>query len=214
MIDLSRYRIVDLSMPIRPGIWKVNGEYLHGDQVRRLEARQFIYEPDKTLMHFVDTETHIGTHVEGPSHHPKGTKSVAELPLEKFIGEALVVDLSHLKPINGERRAVTPSDLEKVKAGDILLIWSSLKCEEAPYLSPEVLKWLKEKGIKMLGLQGIDVGEAGVMEEVLCANDIPVIEGMVNLEKLKRERVFFIGFPIRMIGLDSSWIRAVALEEL
>lgn len=73
MIDLSRYRIVDLSMPIRPGIWKVNGKYLHGDQVRRLEARQFIYEPDKTLMHFVDTETHIGTHVEGPSHHPKGT---------------------------------------------------------------------------------------------------------------------------------------------
>ena len=37
MIDLSGYRIVDLSQKMQPGILKVNGEYVHGKEARRLE---------------------------------------------------------------------------------------------------------------------------------------------------------------------------------
>jgi len=87
MIDLKNYKVVDLSKAIRPGILKINGEYIHGDQVRRLELREFVYQYDKCIMHWIDTETHIGTHVEGPSHYPSGNKLVSELPLDTFMGE-------------------------------------------------------------------------------------------------------------------------------
>jgi len=214
LIDLNKYRIVDLSVELRPGIRKVNGEYIHGEEIRRLELRQFIYAPDKCYMHWVETETHIGTHVEGPSHHPEGKKSVAELPLTTFMGEAVVLDMSHFKPIKGRNYLIKPKDLEEVKEGDIVLMWSALSLDKAPRLSDEVCAELKEKNIKMLGLQNIGLESPGVMEKELCANNIPVVEGIINLDKLKKDRVFFIGLPLKILGLDSSWIRAIALEEL
>jgi len=40
--------------------------------------------------------------------------------------------------------------------------------------------------------------------------NIPLIERLVNMEGLP-DRFLFIGFPLRIVGLDSSPIRAVAL---
>lgn len=214
MIDLNEYRIIDLSVKLKPGIRKVSGEYIHGDEPRRLELRQFIYEPDGTFMNWVKMETHIGTHVEGPSHHPEGEKSIAELPLLTFMGEAIVLDMSHFTPIKGSNYLIKINDLEKVKKGDIVLMWSALSLDKAPCLSDEACTRLKEKKIKMLALQNIGLESPGVMEKELCANNIPVVEGIINLDKLKKDRVFFIGLPLKILGLDSSWIRAIALEEL
>jgi kynurenine formamidase len=216
MIDLKNYRIVDLSAELRPGVLKVNGEYLHAGQPRRLEVRQFVYAPDKMLMHWVETETHIGTHVEGPSHHPKGNRCLVDLPLETFIGEALVLDFSHLKPQGGHGQSIKPKDLENVRAGDIVLMRSPYSGREMPFISPEAARTLAKKGIKMLGIQGIGVEAEGSTEthDSLLLHDIPIIEGLVNLDKLSRDRVFFIGLPLKIRDIDSSWIRAVALEPL
>jgi len=106
MIDLKDYRIIDLSEEIVPGILKVNGEYLHGNQIRRFEIRQFIYAPDKALMHWVETETHIGTHVELPAHLTDGAKSASEMPLESFMGEAIVLKFDFLKPVEGKGQPI------------------------------------------------------------------------------------------------------------
>ena len=72
LIDLSKYRIIDLSVRLTPGVHSVNQEYVHGRELRKLEIRQFIYKPDNTFMYWVDTETHIGTHVEAPAHYIEG----------------------------------------------------------------------------------------------------------------------------------------------
>lgn len=215
MIDLKKNRIVDLSMELFPGIKKVNGEYIHGREIRRLEIRQFVYSADKMIMHWVDTETHIGTHVEGPSHHPQGEKSVSELPIDTFMGEALVLNLTSLKPKDGMGSPITPSDIDKVKKDDIVLMWSPYTGAESPYLSPQAADFLQKRKIKMLGLQNVAIEAPGSVasHEALLKNGIPVIEGLTNLDKLRNERVFYIGLPIKMIGLDSSWVRAIAIEE-
>lgn len=48
----------------------------------------------------------------------------------------------------------------------------------------------------------------------MLLNDIPLIEGLVNLDKIKKRRVFYIGSPLRWQGLDACPIRAIALEEI
>ena len=217
MIDLKKYRIIDLSEEIIPGILKVNGEYLHGNQIRRFEMRQFIYAPDKTLMHWVETETHIGTHVELPAHLTDGAKSSSEMPLESFMGEAVVIKLSFLKPKDGKGQPIMPFHLERVKRDDIVLLWSPYSGDERPYISPESAEWLAEKPIKMVGVQNVGVEAPGgsmATHNNLLKNGIPLIEGLVNLEKVRKERVFYIGLPLRVFGLDSSWIRAIVLEPL
>ena len=216
MIDLKKYRVVDLSKELRPGVRKVNGEYVHGEETRRLEIRQFIYAPDKMLMHWVDTESHIGTHVEGPSHYPGQEKAPSDLPLETYMGEALVLNLTSLKPENGKRKPITLSHLEKVRKGDIVLLWSPYGRAEAPYISPEAAEWLRKRGIKMLGIQGVGLEAPGstASHDAFLKNAIPIIEGLVNLEKIRGERVFYVGLPIKMAHIDSIWIRAIVLEEI
>jgi len=216
MIDLKEYRTIDLSAELHPGVLKVNGEYVHGREARRFEIRQYVYAPDKTFMHWVETETHIGTHVEMPSHYVENGKSASELPIETFMGEAIVLKFDFLKPQNGKGKPITVGHLAKVKEADIVLMWSPYKGAGAPYISTDAAKELAQKQIKLLGVQNIGVEEsytAMATHGNLLRNDIPIIEGLANLDNIKKERVFYIGLPLRIYGLDSSWIRAIALEE-
>ena len=217
MIRIEDFRVIDLSAEIRPGVLKVNSEYLHGKEARRFEIRQFIYAPDKAFMHWVETETHIGTHVELPAHLIEGAKSCADMQVEVFLGEAIVLKFGFLNPKEGHGQPITPTHLRKVKRGDIVLMWSPYKDNQAPYISPEAAKWLAERPVKMVGVQNLMVEAPGgsmATHNNLLRNDIPLIEGLVNLDKIEKERVFYIGLPLRVASLDSSWIRAVALEPL
>lgn len=219
MIDLKKYRIIDLSPKLRPGILKVSGEYLHGSGEppygnRRLELRQWIFKKDKHFMHWIETETHIGSHVEAPCHLNisgwEGGKSVSEFPVEKWMGEAAVLNFTRKRSINGKGQPITADDLKDIREGDILLMWSPYPPEEAPYISGEATEHLIRRRIKQLGLTGIGFGES---HNSLLQNDIPLIEGLVNLDKIRKERVFYIGLPLKWYGLDACAIRAIALEE-
>jgi len=206
-------RIIDLSAEVRPGVLKVNGEYLWGTEVRRCELRQFVTATDHTLMHWWDTETHIGTHVEVPAHLFEGGKSCAEMPLESFLGEAIVLRFEH-------GHLIEPSDLDAVQANDIVPLWSPAGGASA-VISVEAAKCLAERPIKMLGVQNVspddpqayNVGSSVIAEthEQLLRRDIPIIEGLANLESIPQARVFYIGLPLRVAHMDSSWIRAIAI---
>lgn len=209
----ARGRIVDLSAEVCPGILKVSGEYTWGSEVRRCELRQFRTGTDHTLMHWFDTETHIGTHVEVPAHLFDEGRSCAEMPLETFLGEAVVLRFDHACTIG-------PSDFEEVRAGDIVLLWSPAG-GPPPAISLEGAQCLAGKPIKMLGVQNVSPDDPRAYEagatvradthEELLRKDIPIIEGLVNLETLPQQRVFFMGLPLRVAHMDSSWIRAVAI---
>ena len=49
--------------------------------------------------------------------------------------------------------------------------------------------------------------------DLMLSNEIPIIEGLGNLDQLKKKRFLFFGFPAKMGGLESFPIRAVAVEE-
>ena len=121
MIDLEKVRLVDLSKKLHPGIKQHDGTYMHGTELRRLELKEFIFGGDDTYMGWVEIETHIGTHVEGPSHYLKEGKDVASLPLENFIGEAIVFDLTH----KNANEPILPKDLEGIRTRDIVLMFAS-----------------------------------------------------------------------------------------
>lgn len=201
---LKGYRIVDLSVEIQPNVLKVNGEYMRGNQLRRFNLEQFINAEDATYMHFIEAESHIGTHIEGPSHLRPDLKPLIDIPLEKFIGEAIVLKFE-------ANTLIRVGHLRNVKEDDIVLLWSS----GGSYITREAAEYLADKHIKMVGLQGVHPDEPGsglATHRILLESDIPIIEGLVNLDKLESERIFFIGLPLKVASLDSSWIRAIALE--
>jgi arylformamidase len=226
MIDLQKgYRMVDLSEEVIPDLLELNGDYTWGTHVRRFILREFIAKIDNLPMHFVEAETHIGTHVELPSHLKKDGKSSSEMPFDIFLGEAIVLNFDFLTPKDGQGQAITPSHLSKVKKGDIVLMWSSYEGKEHPYISAEAIKWLAQLPIKMIGtepsVEGEDprseepgFSEAWATHRYALGNDIPIIDNLCNLKEIKKERVFFIGLPLKIAHLEASWIRAIALEPL
>jgi kynurenine formamidase len=67
-------------------------------------------------------------------------------------------------------------------------------------------------GVQNIGVEASDGSTA--THDNLLKNEIPLIEGLVNMEQVKKERLFYIGLPLKIAGLDSSWIRAIVLEPL
>ncbi len=201
----ERHKLIDLSPELVPG-----------KESRRLEIRPFVYEGDGTIMHDVDMMSHVGVHIEAPSHYKEELADVAALPLESFIGEAIVLDYDAA----GAKAKISEEGMKKLaggrlRPGDILLLRNRLSKDDSPTLTGEAARWLAGLPIKMLGI-GLNCHleaekDLGVHDALLRKN-IPLIERLVNLDKLP-ERFFFIGFPLRIKGLDSSPIRAVAIVE-
>src|SRR5581483_5890875 len=71
----------------------------------------------------VHMRLHAGSHVDAPEHNVRGGTQIHQLPLDLFIGDAIVADLRDKLP----GKAVTAADLEervggKIKKGDRLLL--------------------------------------------------------------------------------------------
>lgn len=219
---LSRARIIDLSKKVTPG--KAEGPLDTGK--RKYEIKKFTFPPGE-IMHFIEMESHISTHVEAPSHyvpvrHGTPAHDVSEVALDRFFGVALLVDCKDLGP-------KTPIGAEilkrfQIREGDIVLIG---KCshpgEDRCYLAKDGLEYLLKKKIKMIGVDDTVFPEDPKyamkdLEKYFChdlmlSNEIPIIEGLANFGELKKQRFLFFGFPAKMGGLESFPIRAVAIEE-
>jgi kynurenine formamidase len=226
VIDLSQYRIIDLTAELQPGIKKVNGRYIHRrDSVspnRRLEFVQFIYQPNSDYMHHVYTETHLGTHVEVSAHlnfdktQPFGREGgmhCAEFPVDTWLGPCCVLDFAHKQPINGQGQGITADDCKLVHDRDIVLMRSPYRGAEQPYLTAEAQQALIAKHIKQWGFQGVSWGLDPDGHDVFQLHNIPIIEGLVNLDCIQKSRVFYIGTVLKWVGLDGCWLRALVLED-
>src|SRR5579872_5885181 len=88
MIDLSKYRVIDLSHEMVPGERKISGHYLHGQPVhgRPIEVQEFTAYGAR--MHFFQGQTHTGTHAEAPYKYHENAADIASMPVESYLGEA------------------------------------------------------------------------------------------------------------------------------
>jgi len=229
---LKGYRIVDLSERTEPG--KALGP---DGRLRWFFTRVFPYpQPGGEWMRDIVMESHISTHVEGPSHYVDAIalkegvgKDLSQLPLISYFGEAVLVKCDKIP----DNSPITVDHLKDagVREGDIVIIGLSGRAgQAAPYMSDEATRWLADLPIKMIGfdrtigienrvrLSGVTDArerlEGMLLHKMMCENDIPIIEVLANLEQLKRTRFFLFAFPAYLTGLESFPIRAVAFEPL
>lgn len=219
MIDLSRYRVIDLSYELVPGEQRIDGRYLHGKALfdRPVEVQEFIAYGAR--MHFIQGQTHSGTHVECPYKYSEDGPDFADMPLTTFMGEAVACDFTDKE----SGKAITIDDFRRfgVKKGDIVLAW----CQEAKsgnpcYITNEAIDWLIETEIKMLVIEnmrysppGTPTGEGDSDYRLLLAG-IPMVDAPLGLDQISKPRVFFMALPTKLRRVTAWWTRAVALEEI
>jgi arylformamidase len=218
---LSQARIIDLSKKVAPG--QAAGPLDTGK--RKYEITTFTFPPGE-LMHNISMESHISTHVEAPSHfvpvrHGRSANDVSEVAVERFFGPAVLVDCKLLPP----GTAIGPDALEMfpIRQGDIVLFGRCpYEGNDRCYIAKEGAEYLVEKKIKMIGIDDTvfpddrrypKALENYFTHDLMLSNEIPIIEGLANMEELRQSRFLFFGLPAKMGGLESFPIRAVAIED-
>jgi arylformamidase len=220
--------IIDLSFPIRPHFrWKVE------PTLRSSHAAGDLFQ--STIL---TISCHAYTHVDAPVHFLPGDRDIAAMPVDQWIGEAAVVDLTHL----GDNGEVSAGELEQhaghVQRGDIVLLrtdWprkvpveSEKFWRDAPCTARSGCEWLVRRGVKAVGYDyppdfcirttifapGTPVtrGEC-VTHDVFFPAGITVIEYLTNLDRIGVPRCRFLALPLRIEGADGSPVRAVALVD-
>jgi arylformamidase len=236
---MSGYRLHDLTRPMtRETIVALAGKLAEGDdryaEIKKDPLRS--WDTEQGSIWYLHIQDHFGTHVDAPVHTIRGGKSIDQIELGHFFGEAIVVDASRFT-----LEALAPEHFEEIggdiRAGDIVLIHSldpaatlDAYVEQQTWVSPAGAQWLVDRGVHSVGCEtwGIEHVYDGYFlkkyydadtpqptwptHQILLSNDVYIIEGLTGLAPLAGKRVMFAALPLPVPGGSGCPVRAVAWE--
>jgi len=175
--------------------------------------------------------THIGTHVDAPYHfHPGGT-TLDDMPLEKYMGPALLLDLRQVArgktpiSIDDLRQAGGEPEALRDQISVLFTGWAERESgnarfySEAPYLGNEGADYLARCGVNAVAIDfPIDKHPATPQSTIhdfpvhrlLLGQNITIIENLINLDRLVGRSFELWALPLKLMGGDGSATRAVA----
>ena len=162
----------------------------------------------------LNMSAHSGTHVDAPFHFVPDGATIESLPLEIFIGPALVqavdagryITKEHVGAMNlkGESRVL-------FKTRNSQLLHQPNYDPDFVAFSTEAAEELVARGVKLVGLDYLSVAHAEEQVEVHRAfldHGVVLLEG-IDLSEIRPGRYELICFPVRLRGSDGAPCRAV-----
>jgi arylformamidase len=169
------------------------------------------------IMSDVELMDHVGTHIEVPLHCLKDGADLAQVPVSQLVGDAVILDLRQAEAEGGvtlEQVRAAAAAAGGVRQGDIVFGQMGM----TSYFSTDALKWLVERGIKLMGVDsgGVELSHdethANVNHLLLFRAGIPLIENLTNLDQLTQKRVVVYALPVPVRHLDAFPLRVIAIE--
>ena len=184
---------------------------------------------------------HGGTHIDAPIHFAEGRLAVDEIPLQKLIAPAIVIDVRMLVEENHDYR-LAPRDIEMWEAhngiipqGAVVLMltgwgrgWpdkfrylgsqtpSDPKTLHFPGFSKEAAEFLvKERRVDGIGLDtpSIDYGPSQdfIVHQIINGANLYGLENIANLDKLPSKGAILVALPIKIKGGTGGPVRIIAI---
>lgn len=149
--------------------------------------------------------SHLGTHVDAPSHVLPDGAPIGQLDLTPFLGPARVVALSGRGEIGADALPLRSLGVHRIL----------FRTGGRAFLSPLAAVRLAERGALLVGTDAgsIDPNDA----EDLPAHRTLLSRGVALLENLDLNRVEegeyeLIALPLRFVDLDASPVRAILIR--
>jgi kynurenine formamidase len=238
-LDVSRYRIVDLTHPFnaRTIYWPT------APSTFKLEQLAF----GRTLGGFfysayaIATPEHGGTHLDAPIHFFERGNTADKVPLTQLIAPAVVIDVS-TKAASNPDYLLTRDDVlgferahGRIQPGTIVLLrtgWSGRWPDKKAYLGDDTpgdaskLRFpsfgvdaarllVNERRVAALGadVASIDYGQSKdfIVHQIAAAANVPGLENLTNLRELPPTGATIIALPMKIEGGSGGPLRAVAL---
>jgi kynurenine formamidase len=163
--------------------------------------------------------------VDAPLHFLAGGRSVDELPLEKLVGPARLIDLASGGQLEAGARlgveALAPF-AEFIRPGARLLCRTGWDrrfggpgfYDGYPSIDPTAARLLAERGIWLLGLDTPSPSvEPEEVHRILLGAGVVILEALTGLERLPDE-FLLAALPLKLRGGDGSPARAVAILDV
>lgn len=172
--------------------------------------------------------THVGTHMDAPTHVFESGASVDDYPLHRLQGTGIPVDLFTL----GADEPITAQVLEPHAArfvpGTIALLctgWGERRgftdeyINHSPWLESSGAKWLADRGVHGVAIDHFSIAGRGPAEKVMPAHLILLGAGIWIVEEallpralLERAAWHVVALPLRLRGASGAPTRMVAFE--
>ena len=218
-------RIVDLTVPIGPGTLSPPSVNL------QLKLTPRFRQPGYWRASSVEMVLHTGSHVDFSAHVVAGGETAIDVSLDRFSGEALVVNVGPCAPNQG----ISVADLEQhapgIRPGDIVLIrtdWTDRTWGRfpeyyltSPYCTPEAARWIVGKQPKAIGFDCFSEYSARlpdftpkdfIIHKIILEAGVYYFQQMTNLGALPTDRRFVLFAPcLKMREAEGSPARFFAL---
>jgi arylformamidase len=213
-------KIFDISRPLSNDLapWP-------GDTAFHFELKWKMAEGATVNVGAVTMGVHNGSHADAPFHFRPEAETIEEMPLEIYLGDAVVVDLT--KQFETDRtRQITVDDIENCadalgSAPRLLLktgVWLDSKVfpEWIPVVARDVPEWLQKQNVKLLGLDlpSVDLIDAKILvnHHALAAVGIAIVESL-DLSEVEAGTYHFSALPLRIIDGDAAPVRAILWQD-
>ena len=224
-------RVIDLSHTIHDGI-----QIFPGDPVPSIK-RGLTHENDYCHVDVLTLGSHTGTHIDAPFHFLNKGKKINEFPVQRFVGDGVLIDVS----AKSDRGVIEPADVEsyedEIAEGDFVIFktgrdkyFGTARYYLHPYLSAEGARLLVKMGVALVGIDALNVDPTYYgrpdtdqsakelpdeerygypVHDILLDNDILIVENLCNLDQIKQPKGVYSFLPLKLKDSDGSPIRAV-----
>jgi arylformamidase len=179
-----------------------------------LHERRRMSRGDSANASALTVSVHAGTHVDAPFHFLPDGAGIDALPLQRFIGPALVHAVDADRYITEDHVSAIPLDgVTRVlfKTRNSSLLKQPDYDPDFVAFSVEAARALVAQGVELVGLDYLSVAHADEQVPVHRAfldHGVVLLEG-VDLSEIVPGRYELICFPLRLRGLDGAPCRAV-----
>jgi kynurenine formamidase len=187
------------------------------------------------------TAEHGGTHLDAPQHFARNGDSTDEVPLERLVAPAVVIDASARAAGDRDYR-LSPADVlafesrhGRIAAGSIFLLrtgwsrhWPDVKAYlgddtpgdasrlRFPSFGEEAARLLVEqRRVAMIGVDtaSIDYGRSRdfAVHRIVAERNVPGLENLTGLEQLPPTGALVIALPVKIEGGSGGPVRVIAL---
>lgn len=238
-VDLSRVRMVDLTHAFDSSTlyWPTSPS---GFELERLAFGHteggWFYSANA-----FSSPEHGGTHLDAPIHFAEGHLTSDQIPLERLIAPAVVIDVAAEAAADPDYRLTTADVLEferrhgRLTPGTIVLLrtgWSARWPDRKAYFGDDTpgdasrLRFpsfgvdaarllVEERGVAALGcdVASIDYGQSTdfMVHRVAAARDVYGLENLTNLDGVPATGAIIIALPMKIAGGSGGPVRVVAL---
>lgn len=170
-----------------------------------------------------------GTHVDAPYHVDDALPDLDALPLERFVGRAVLLDARAADPRQELPASALDPVADRLGPGILLLVvtgwsrhWGSPAYVEHPFLSPGLARRIIDLGVLTVGIDALSVDATPADEatglpshQVLCGSHAVIAENLTALGPLLAAQDAGLAVEVSLLPLriehgDGAPVRAVA----